>query len=157
MRLLFNRKYEVTQCHIRYLFGLFFHNYGITCCHSSFDLDFDSFVILNHPLPLAVWASGLHGLSFSATFVALRLHLHLHAEPHLDHLHNVSLSLARWACLELAIFGTRSPALRAVDILIHIEVMLRAIIHFLQSHSYVCSRVRTFLYSPLTSVFGVIK
>ena len=120
MRFLLDGEYKVTYLHVRDLFGLLGHYYGVTSSNSSLNCDLNELVVLNYTLAFAVRTFGLHGLSFSIAFAALYLHLHIHSKTHFNHLHHNSLSLTGFTLFELAVLCARPPTLRAVYILIDV-------------------------------------
>lgn len=65
-------------------------------------------------------------LSLPAAFIALRLHLHLHSEAHLNVLHNLASALALWAGLHLTVFRSSAMAMFAVDVTVDVQTANRA-------------------------------
>lgn len=100
---------DVPLQHVRLLLSLLLEHYLITIFHASLHFDGELLALLDESLASAVFTVFRIDLTFSTTFLARLLHLHLH-NPHVDCLHGHSSPLASGACLCFATFSSGSLA-----------------------------------------------
>lgn len=133
MGLLLDCEYEVASLHVRDLFAFLLVKNVITVVNTLLDRDVEKFAFVYQPPAVAFVALGGHGGTLATALRTRLLHLHLH-NSHVDHLKNNALAFALGALLQLAVLGTRAPAVIAVNVPVDVHFPGAASVHFLEGH-----------------------
>ena len=125
---------DVTLKHVGHLFTLAFKDNFFVISHALHDVHCQCFRLHHNFFPLTLSAVLLIYSALTTTFLARLLHLHLH-EAHILSDTDLTLSIALLTCFSLSSLGSTTLAFLTINVPLHREVFLYAIIEFLQRNT----------------------
>ena len=109
-------QYQVPWYHIRDLLSLSFEDIFVTVRSSLLHFNHDRLSLVDHSLSPALRAVFRVDNAPCSTPIALNLHLHVHAQSHLQLLHNNSLAIALRTLLGLSVLRSAASTLSTIHI-----------------------------------------